>query len=101
MDIYIEPVTFAPLILTVYAYLIGSILFTPVVPGPLVLLIYVLVIEAITFLSYYLLGWKWNPLIRIMIVGVTLIGYFLSAGVYEATKAIHKNSNDAALGQSP
>lgn len=81
-----------PLLLTIFAYLVGSILLAPIVPSLLILLVYLVVIESITYVTYQLLGWTWNPLIRALLFVAAVVGYVIGLVFYYAsTYVLEKN----------
>lgn len=81
-----------PLLLTIFAYLVGSILLAPIVPSLLILLVYLVVIEAITYATYQFLGWTWSPLIRGLLFVAAVVGYVIGLVFYYASTYVLENN---------
>lgn len=78
-------------LLAIFSYVIGAMLFAPLIPSFLVLVLYVLVIEVIVYIAYRVMGWSWNPLLRILTVCAILVGYLVGQLFYLATTAVLRN----------
>lgn len=75
-------------ILSIFSYVIGSMLFAPLIPNFGVLIVYILVLEVLIYIAYRIIGWAWNPLLRLLSVSAVLVGYFIGELFYRASIAI-------------